>query len=979
MRRFLLFLALVFFAVASGEAQNFKAFTPLRTIKTEHFEIIFPRESAVTAETLAAFADSSYERISSLLGVSLKARVPVVITPHTDEFNGYMNPLPYPHIVLFDTPMDGEWTGFENSLESLFFHELTHAVSLNSRGRFFEVLHSIFGGWVYPTGLTAPMFMVEGVAVSFESLDGFGRANDPLIKEKLRQAIHENQFLTGFQASGVYDFPPLGNAYYDYGGLFSAWLQKTYGMEKYAELWEAMGRTYHFSFFFYRSGYYNGFKKTYGIEFEEAWNLFKESLRLPGIEENSRGFVYGEPFRGGQAGKILIRGMAAGGGRVLALDQGGKKIIAFDPVSGKAEKLAPADSGGYHIAAGEDGRFLVSSYRYRGSLARAVVTERDREGRKTGRSWPGLYSAGYFRDGVIGRNSEGHVSSLVYRSTAGRKGEETEEILLKGNEELLYSRAATVDENWIAFTVLKKGKRELCLFNYRTRKVYTLYSDLSDDRERWQYIRGLEYSRGRLFFSFNHDDRMYKLGAADVSALGGGDPEDAELEAVFTDRDFSGGVFSPVPLDGAVYYRGAFSTWDALMRYLERAEELSGVKTALRLKPWSGEDRMAAGLPPWPDETVLPQEPAAVPEQPEAILPESKPYVSLKYFNPFKLWIPLPLFHIEEGKPFIDGGGFFSFMTDPAEANKIFLQAYMDARSLMGVFDLRWTNLSLGLPLEITFYDGVDRTWGYGYRKTRATVTGTFIRGIGGEWLKLSLTAGLGLSWFAFDPGGGSRAYTWQYSASGRSVILGTGLSSLSKNPWQIFGQGFSAAFYSRFSIPELEARYEGLLQAAFEPFPLRFGLYGAWDPRGMNLAGFSPAYDTSLFDGIAPQEYSVPESSGFKWLAGGEIELRIFSAEIQRSLSHLYYNRIFGTLSYRGAVYNGEGVEKPAGNLLGDGCRLVQSAVLRFGGAVSTVFITALPVKAIPQVWGAFKISGLKDGLGWDDFAAGFTFSIEL
>ncbi|HON13156.1 MAG TPA: hypothetical protein PK897_03455, partial [Treponema sp.] len=133
-----------------AEAQNFKPFTRLFVVKTAHFDIIYPEQSRPTALRLASFADSVYDEVSSLLGISVKDRIPVTITPDTDDFNGYMNPFPYTHIVLFDTPMDIEWTAFQDPLRSLFLHELTHAISLNSRGGVPSFLHDIFGSWVTP-------------------------------------------------------------------------------------------------------------------------------------------------------------------------------------------------------------------------------------------------------------------------------------------------------------------------------------------------------------------------------------------------------------------------------------------------------------------------------------------------------------------------------------------------------------------------------------------------------------------------------------------------------------------------------------------------------------------------------------------------------------------------------------------------------------------------------------------------------------
>ncbi|MDR1597259.1 MAG: hypothetical protein LBR99_06100, partial [Treponema sp.] len=985
-------------------AQTFKPFTPLQVIRTEHFDIIYPPESALTARTLAARADGIYDRVSGLLGMSLERRVPVSITPHIEDYNGYMRLFPYPHIVLYDTPMNIEQTVYKNSLEGLFIHELTHAISLSTRSPGYKRLYKIFGGWVAPSLLTAPAFMVEGVTVSFESLDGFGRANDPLVMQHLRQDIYEDVFLTPYQAAGISEYPNNYGAYYEYGGLFSVWLQKTYGMEKYAQLWQRMGKEYHFSFFFYNNGYFNIFKNVYGMPFLDAWSAFKESLRIETIEENPEepvyeGLVPGPFFIPKKGAKIPA--VAAGGGKVFFLDTIAQAVISYDPGSGRIHRAVPADSTAYGLDVSADGdRLLISSYRNSSALPRAVVTEYTKQGRKTGLVYRGLYGGRYFRNGVIGLSSDLHNNRLVFRLG----GEE--QVLLQGDEELLYGSPSALNETWIVFIAAKKGNRELCLYNFDTREVYTLDSGLNspDDEYRWRYIRSVQVTPGYLLFTYTHDRGMYKLVLVDISGIAGGAFPDA-LEAIFTERDFSGGVSLPVVVGGEIFYRGGFSKWDALLRYPESPAALSGVRLPLTLRPWPAEDLARSRLqalprsrpagPPDAPPLAIPDSPfGRFPPNPGVPLP-SKRYTGLSYMNPLKYWLPLPLLRSGVNNSIsVDGGGVISVMSDPTDTNHLVVSAYMDARSLMAAGSFSWINYTLGFPLELYASDNLDKTRDTVRRISQASLGGTLRFGLGNERIHLDLIPKLSAGFMSEDPGDDSSPYTWGYDEYYYSAGLGLGISNLLRPSWALFGKGLSLGAYGRFMLdrPGLQQgfrvpRVEGVFNAAFEPLlPLRLRLYGAWDRDGMDLRGQSRYFLSTSFDSFASTEYPRQEKILLEWIAGGEAELKLFFLDIQKNLSHLYYNRFYGTLAYRGAIYDDLGYRDtagrsaegtPLGGSPGGTYRLAQSLILRLGLVISTIILPGIPLSITPSLWGAWKFSNMNDGNGNNDYSFGSGLSI--
>ncbi len=928
---------LMFLGTLTLPAQNFRPFRSLRTIKTEHFDIIFPRESELTAHTLAGFADEVYQELNTLLGINLYKRIPVVITPDTDQFNGYMYSLPYPHIVLFDTPPDLEWTTFENALRGLFLHELAHVFSFNSMSPGFEIMNRIFGGWVIPAALNASMFMVEGVTVSFESLGGFGRVNDPLIKQKIRQALHEEKTLTPFQLSGAYDLPPDQGAYYEYGGLFSAYLQEKYGMEKYAELWQLMGQEFPFSFIVYNSGLYRLFEKTYGIQFMRAWEDFLNTLTLENIRENPQSI----PFT---SKRSFINVLAASENEIYFEDQLNLELLRYHPETEIIEKVMSMDFQVYDMAVSLSGEtLLLSSYRYKGQLASAVVTEYNASnGRKTGREWESLYRGQYFREGVIGIGSDLHNNTIVYRPFSG-----SEEILLRGNENVIYAAPYAINESWVLYARAVKGVRELCMFNYETKKEYVLESGLEDDALRWKYIRNLRVSNGHIMFVYNHDDRMYKLGVIDISRFNG---EDSVMDAVFHSADFSGGVFLPVHIDGDIYYRGAFFAEDKLMRFPETMNTLSGTKTEIRLIP--------------NDENIPIISPA---EDAHNITAEiiDKPYFGLGYMNPLKLWLPMqPLIRTTESFISFDGLGIMSVMMDPTETNTIILSAIGDWKAKMANVVIDWNNNYFGFPLALSFADGVDVMYGSNsYRRTQASLSGSFARSVGSERNYISAMAGINFSIHANNPFNNSSAYTWTYGEPEFSGTLGVSWSNLYRYVWQLFGTGANITLYYRTPFDFSQTRLDGTISIALEKvFPLYFQFYGAWDTMGMNIHGSSRNY-ASYFSNMASIEYPSPNGLNVQWLGGAQVEFTLFKFEIQKNLSHIYFNRWYGVLSYRGVVYDGKGLPAAEGNLLSQDILLAQSLILRLG-LDSTIPIGAVSSLALsPNIWGAWKISNMNDG----------------
>jgi len=920
-RSFFYILTLFTFISTSAFAQStlFKPFTSFHVIQTEHFEIIFPKESEPSARLLASYADHVYEHVSSLLGIEVPGRIPVTFSPHTDLFNGYYSPF-FNHIMLYDTPMDVEWTNFKNNLEKLFLHELTHAVSMNTKSPEYERFNRIFGNFATPALVYAPQFMVEGVTVSFESLDGGGRANDPRTKQYLMQAVFENKFLTPFQASGVYDRPNRPSGYwYEYGGLFSTWLQQNYGMEKYSQLWKEIGYDAAFSFFVYKSGYYRIFKKVYGVDFLDEWKKFGASFALEGMEIN-KDELSSKKYGYFSEREYFVRGLTARKNNLYFIETSEAKIGVYDTLTGKT-KTFNIDSGIYDIDVSSDGKkMLLSGYRYIEDRAVAVVTEHKTDnGWKTGGTIKGIGKARYFRDGVIGIGSALHNNCIVYEKFNGER-----EVLFMGNEKLMFSGPQALDNERIVFIALREGKRELWLFNYVTKELFKI-ENTQDDNKYWAYMRDLNVSDGKIFFGYNCDDRMYKLAMVDLETM----------QAVFSGRDFSGGVLTPVSANGNIYYLATFVSRNSLMRFPEPVDSLSGNKINLQLTKLDNENYKTVSDPPYTG--------------------KSKPYIGLRYMNPFNLWFPLPLLRVNDHSLSIDGGGILSLMEDPIDSNMIYFLIYADVPYKMAMIDqFIWKNTGMGFPLTVEIFDKImEESMDNSYRYTNINLTGG-INWTGDQWNNQVTLGGGYYRTAGFEDE--KSAYEWEEKESGFFIKTGFTFS------YRRLSLQFSGASPVNGFKPRLDMIFSA---SAKTRFPLSFTLFGAYDKSGMDLHGTSSIFGATIIDEFTLKEYpNFPDLELF-WLGGGEIAVGLFSFEIQKNLSHLYFNKFFGVLSVRNQIYDAGGHPDAEGIEINN-LRLAQSLGLKIGMKISFFPIIKTPISIEPFVFGAWKFSNLITGKGF-------------
>lgn len=355
-------------------------------IQTIYFDIIYPPESAQSAQLLASHADAFADEICSFLNTHMKERIPVYLDPRSKKLNAYYTGFPYSRIYLYDTvPLEGSLAVFSDTLLSVFYHELAHAVSLTIRTPFWQVLSQIFGDIVSVNQfLTMPLSFIEGLAVSFESLGGEGRVNDLAMKEFLIQAKMNDKLKSWKEAAGARDLYPGAKSSYIFGGFFSHWLQTKYGMENYARLWQR-GSGLHIL----KNGIQSQFKAVYGISIENEWKLFYESIPIP---------LDISPLPPSITGTTTGIFTALTSGKTgLAWFDSNENAVFFQDLQGKSHRLFRAVNGVHRLSFSPNGtELLISGFSVLGKTTYPELRIYNFEKRKfTGEKWSGYRDAAF--------------------------------------------------------------------------------------------------------------------------------------------------------------------------------------------------------------------------------------------------------------------------------------------------------------------------------------------------------------------------------------------------------------------------------------------------------------------------------------------------------------------------------------------------------------------------------------------------------
>ncbi|MBU0955775.1 MAG: hypothetical protein KKI09_10135, partial [Spirochaetes bacterium] len=527
----------------------------LQQIKTEFFTIIYPPAARESAERLSGFADELYRQVAQVLEVPTRLHIPVYFNAETEVLNGSYSPITSPRIQLYQahiSPGQG-FALFDDPLKSLFLHELVHAVSLNISPDWWRVLSGIFYQGGFGVSVTAPNNLVEGVTVSFESINGAGRANDTPYAAVIQQDIIEGRFRSFHESSGMQSGAP-GGLWYIYGGWFSRYLLERYGLESYAALWHEIGKFNHPGPFLFSKG---AVYKVTGHTMDQVWEGFRSwmSIRKPVSTD-----LY--PIDGQDN---YYDALEADAQFLYVADSLG--IRQIDQANGSSQRLLSGDYGLNRISVSADGNQLLLSgtalANAAGDLALRLWILDIASGRLRVLKTPDRISEAAWGpgDSIIAIQGRGYTADLVRLEPATDDPYDYRalQVLFSGDNGILPALPQLWQNVDILFILGVHGQNRLALL------PHGLPGDpkILETEASVQGIRHLWANNKEALFIYDNDLSLFKLGRLRLTET------DGELLLTLQQTPLSGGVQYPVLAGARIYYIAKLSGGQRLMAYPE--------------------------------------------------------------------------------------------------------------------------------------------------------------------------------------------------------------------------------------------------------------------------------------------------------------------------------------------------------------------------------------------------------------------------
>ncbi|MCD6307897.1 MAG: PD40 domain-containing protein [Candidatus Latescibacteria bacterium] len=339
----IIILTMIFFAGvfphAGAVSARYDPHIDWRVVRTDHFTLYYPRGHEAFARRVLSLSEGVRDDVTGYFSVS-PMRLPIVLYPDTDRFNGFYSVLPH-RISLYETPLpDFMWIGTstDDLVKGVFVHEYTHFAHITSSRGLKRIFPALFGKGAQVMNAWSPGWALEGAATNLETkFTRGGRGRSHYFRGVMR-SFDEGPGLWGLSAAGTMNpyGPPSGRIYFA-GYFLVEYLDRRFGDGAFAEL-----SRYQSGAVFASAGL--ALKKVTGLSAEAFYREFaadysarcdsvRTAARADGLPEGKT--VARENLGGFESHWWTERGTIVG---LRKSYDKPKALVEIDPVSGMAVK-----------------------------------------------------------------------------------------------------------------------------------------------------------------------------------------------------------------------------------------------------------------------------------------------------------------------------------------------------------------------------------------------------------------------------------------------------------------------------------------------------------------------------------------------------------------------------------------------------------------------------------------------------------------
>ncbi len=510
-RKIILTIAILLISLTGVSAASYESLECVKMISTDHFDIIYNDESSSSASLLEKNCESIYKEITTAFELNRTQRFYVVVTAQRQMFNSYFTAYQTPRIVMFDTIADSNSFNSNkiNNFLNVFRHELTHALTLTTKNGFLQKYVSQLISFY---NISTTRFAKEGVAVLSESLSGSGRLNDPLYKSILMQSKIDGNFPSYYDVQDA-QVGFKNDNYYLYGGFFFKYLVDTYGLEKFQEYWDELGKIDLLVLYPTVK-----FREVYGHSIDEVWANFELSIEnadLKQVDEIKQYESYNPTYLTKEDNYLYF------------LDYNTSSIKRMNTETGKVQKVS-GNKMYCNTFSVENGTVLSSSISQFGLTN--TYLQRTTDFKTTTLELDNTRGAVSSDGDIVALRNNGQIESIVTLNKSYNtvnqyflaEEEKLQDLLIHDDEIIFTSRYNSVN----SVSILKDGKRD----------VYKIGSDIS--------INGLSMYKDDIVLSTCRDGELLRCTIID--------PKNHLIKT--NNFDVDGGMYYPNIIEDDVFY-----------------------------------------------------------------------------------------------------------------------------------------------------------------------------------------------------------------------------------------------------------------------------------------------------------------------------------------------------------------------------------------------------------------------------------------